>query len=506
MASDSTGVILTSVTDFTDETNPTITYDNPFGYDISSLIIYIGWGGKDERISRPLGKTSGSYTISLTSAEKQLLKADCPVIGSLVVTFKLSTGIWNEDREVMERYDSKKTATFTIAGADPIVRGDVEDTNEATIALTGDSSKLIKYHSNAKATMSANAQKGATIDENTLIIRNGDATGYGYTYTFNNVESNVFAFFAEDDRGYIGNHVIQLGDDRWVNYVKLTCNITKTSLDLQGKLTVTCKGNCFNNTFGAVENTLSVQCRYKDYTGVYSDWQDWQDMSVTKSGNAYAASVTFEGLDSDSSYSVEVMAGDKLTTATATKSSITNLPTFHWSKNDFVFEVPVIFKQGANIDNTQATTINNTESVNISNTGVWTPALNEDAVFEYTTQRGWYCKSGQVVTVGFYVKAVCNAGFHDTDVTIAGLPFTPAYSASGGGMCSKVYISAGFAFQCFVAETSGKITTRVQACNNTADANLNTSAGGCKYPSVGVGQSGGETITLSGTITYITNS
>jgi hypothetical protein len=302
----------------------------------------------------------------------------------------------------------------------------------------------------------------------------------------------VFAFFAEDSRGYIGSATVT---PEMVNYVKLTCNITKTTLDLQGNLTVTCKGNYFNNTFGAVDNTLLVQCRYKDDT-----YKEWQDMSVTKSGNAYSATIMFSDLDVKSSYSVEILVSDKLSTVTATKSSITNLPTFHWSKNDFVFEVPVIFNAGANINNTQVTTINNTESANISSTGVWTPTLNEDAVFEYNTQRGWYCKSGQVVTVGFNIKAVCNDGYHDTNVTIAGLSFTPLFSASGGGMCSGAYVSENKNFQCFVAETNGVITTRVQACNNTTDTNLSTSAIGCHYP-----KDGGE-ITLSGTITFMANS
>jgi hypothetical protein len=74
------------------------------------------------------------------------------------------------------------------------------------------------------------------------------------------------------------------------------------------------------------------------------------------------------------------------------------------------------------------------------------------------------------------------------------------FSAAGGGMCSGAYVAAGFDFQCFVAETSGSITARVQACNNTSQANLSTSSSGCKY------RSGGGEITLSGTITFMANS
>ena len=465
---------LTSAPDFTDEDRPTITYLNSSGDALTALTASIGWGGKEDNIAyRAVSMTNGSYTFILTDAEKQSLIDACSEYGSLSVTFYLKSRIG---------YDistSKLTRTFTIAGANPIVRGTVVDTNTETIELTGDSSKLVRYHSNAKATMTAEAQKGAAIYEDMLIIRNGNATGYGYTHTFNKVESNVFAFFAEDSRGYIGSATVT---PEMVNYVKLTCNITKTSLDLQGNLTVTCKGNYFNNTFGVVENTLSVQCRYKDYTGVYSKWQD---MTLTKSGNAYSATASLSGLDSGLSYSVETRAVDELTDVTATKSGITNKPTFYWSKDEFVFEVPVTFNQGATINTDQ-----------VVKSGVWLPALNPSAISIYTTRCGWYSQI-QTVTVGFYIKATCNSGYEGESISISGLPFTPSYSAAGGGMCSGAYVSGGFNFQCFVVEEDGAITTRVQACNNTTATNLSTSATGCRYPS------GGGEITLSGTITFL---
>ena len=80
------------------------------------------------------------------------------------------------------------------------------------------------------------------------------------------------------------------------------------------------------------------------------------------------------------------------------------------------------------------------------------------------------------------------------------MPYTPKYQASGGGICSRAYISGGYTFQCFVAETNGVISLRTQGCGHTEAGNLSTSASDCKYP-----YNGGE-LTLSGTITYITDS
>jgi hypothetical protein len=148
--------------------------------------------------------------------------------------------------------------------------------------------------------------------------------------------------------------------------------------------------------------------------------------------------------------------------------------------------------------NLEANSINaNGSAIPEMETGVWTPKLYDSAVSSYTTQYGWYSKMGNIVCLGFFVKATCRSGYTTTVVSVSGAPFYPLYSAAGGGMCSGAYVSAGFTFQCFVAGTGGMITTRVQACNNTTATNLATSSSGCHYPN------GGGEITLSGTITFI---
>jgi hypothetical protein len=278
-------------------------------------------------------------------------------------------------------------------------------------------------------------------------------------------------------------------------------------------------------------------------------------MSVTKNGNSYYASASLTGLDYQQTYSFETRARDKLMIMPSTGLPVQSKPVFHWGKSDFVFEVPVTFKAGfegeateeggtktiigdlnvtgnmrlkgsGNYGNTllfgdgtycyiteaaddeltiKATKLNlvangvyvDGYAIPILDKGIWTPSLNSSAVSSYTTQYGWYMKMGQTVTVGFFIKATCKSGYNSTVVSISGLPYTPMFSAAGGGMCSGAYLSAGFDFQCFVAETSGSVTTRVQPCNNTSAANIGTSASGVFY------RSGGGEITLSGTITYM---
>jgi hypothetical protein len=529
---------LTTAPNFNDGQNPTITYSNPAGEAVTSLQagIYDSTGYTAYVSYRDISKTGTSYTFQLTTAEKETLMAACQGSNSVTVKFYIKTVIGG-----VTHLSDPLARTFTINDAKPIVTASVVDTNATTVALTGNSGKLIRYFSNAKATMSAEAQKGAAIDENLYIIRNGDQTGYGTTHTFNNVESDTFTFSAEDDRGNIGTAEVTLP---MVDYIKLTCNISDNRPDGNGDVLVSCVGNFFNGSFGAVSNTLTAQCRYQVSGGA---WSDWEDMTVAPSGNTYYASANLSGLDYQQTYVFEAKASDKLDEVTDTGSAVKSIPVFHWGENDFAFEVPVDFKAGlgkidgdltitgdlrlkgnGNFGNTiyfgdsnyvtlgepyddnftlKATTINLVGTIKHNGTelptlqyGYWTPALLSSAVTSYTTQNGWYIKMGQNVTIGFFVKATCNSGYNSYGISISGLPFTPMASAAGGGMCSGAYVSGGNTFQCFVAGTGGTITPRVQACNNTSATNLTTSASGCFYPS------GGGELTLSGTITYMANS
>ena len=534
---------------FTDADNPTITYSNPAGNSVTSLeaAIYNASGTQSYVPYQSISKTASSHTFYLTEAERKNLLNAVEEGDSISVRFYVRTVIGG-----VTYLSTPITKTFSINDANPKITASVVDTNAATIALTGDSSKLIRYYSNAYATMTAEAKPGASIDESLYIIRNGENTGYGDSYTFNNVENNVFTFSAEDSRGNIGTATVT---PTMVNYIKLTCSIENTKPDASGNMDVQCTGSFFNGSFGSVANTLAVKCRYKPQGGSYSGWYT---MTIVSNGNYYGAytSFTISDFDYQAVYTFECQAEDKLETVNSTPSSVKSMPVFHWSEDDFVFEVPVTFNAGVNSGGASAVATDQTidgdlnvtgdlrlkgsgnygntlrfgdgsycyitepsddvmtikaSSINLEAnnvkvygnpipvlaTGVWTPTLSSSAVSSYTTQYGWYSKMGQTVSVGFFVKATCRSGYNSTLVTIGGLPFTPLYAGAGGGMCAGAYVSAGFTFQCFVAETDGSISTRVQACNNTSTANLSTSKSGCWYPS------GGGDITISGTITYI---
>lgn len=540
-----TKATITSTEWFTDETSPTITYSNPSGTAVTLYAaIYDEKGTTNLVPYRKIDNTKTSYTFNFTESELASLYRGVTSGNSIMVRFYLRTNINGVD------YYSFSRNSFTIMNANPVITASVVDVNETTKALTGDENTLVKYFSQARATMSVEAQKGALVDLDMCLIKKGTSTVFGTHGTFDNVDSNTFTFSAADNRGNTTSLPLTV---KMIDYIKPTCNISNNRPDGDGNMSVFCSGIFFNGSFGAVTNSLTAQYRYAVHGGTYSDWAN---MTVTTDGDYYYASAYLSGLDYQELYSFETRATDKLMTVSSNESVVSSIPLFHWSKNDFVFEVPVTFNAG--IDGASATegdTYDGNKTItgdlrlkgdgNYGNTlffgdgaycyitepkddemlikakrvdfdangvyvdgyaipimekGVWSPTLNSAVISSYTTQYGWYMKMGQTVTVGFFIKATCNSGYQSTTISITGLPFTPMFSAAGGGMCSGAYVSGGYDFQCFVAETDSRITTRVQSCNNTSAMNIATSSSGCNYRN-----NGGE-ITLSGTITYMTAS
>ena len=158
------------------------------------------------------------------------------------------------------------TITVTAKGA-PYVSGVVVDKNDTTIALTGDSSKLIRYKSIAEATIDATARNSANIIKKYI---NGDALTSDKK-TFIGVSTTEFTFKATDSRGYSSSKTVT---PTIIAYVQLTLNAEiKRPSPTEGRIELTLEGNYYRGSFGAYSNTLSISYRYRESTSsVYSDW------------------------------------------------------------------------------------------------------------------------------------------------------------------------------------------------------------------------------------------
>lgn len=320
---------LTDAPNFTDEDNPTIYYKNPAGEAVSSLKACISLtGAKDDIVYRDISKTGSSYTFELTAAERQALINATPNSNSRAVKFYVATTIGGFT------YHSMLDKTLTIANTTPEITVSAKDVGAASLLLTGDKNKIIKGFNYVLASMSSTLKKGATIKSQSIVC--GDQTLIGETGGsasmeggLNNLESNTIAFGLTDSRNNTVNKYITL---EMIDYVKLTCNLKANNPTADGKMSLKINGNYFNGNFGATNNTLAVEFRYKENNG---DYDDWIAASATKSGNTYEATVNLTGLNYQSAYTFQARAIDKVNTIESAEKKVKSIPVFDWGEKDF---------------------------------------------------------------------------------------------------------------------------------------------------------------------------
>ena len=219
------------------------------------------------------------------------------------------------------------TATVSESASKPTLSPTVSDSNSTTTALTGDSSKFIKYYSKASVATGAQARNSATLKSQKITC--GAKSITSASGTINAVESGSFTFSATDSRGYTTTQTL---NKTLIEYIKLTCSLNAGAPTTAGVATLKISGNYSNGSFGKVANTLTVQYRYKAQGGSYGSWTT---VSATKSNNTYNATATISGLNYQTTYVFQARAIDKLATINTDEQARRTTPIFDWSKNDF---------------------------------------------------------------------------------------------------------------------------------------------------------------------------
>ena len=219
------------------------------------------------------------------------------------------------------------TATVSESASKPTLSPTAVDSNATTTALTGNSSKFIKYYSNASVATGAQARNSATLKSQKITC--GAKSITSASGTINAVESGSFTFSATDSRGYTTTQTL---NKTLIEYIKLTCSLNAGAPTTAGVATLKISGNYWDGVFGALANTLTVQYRYKAQGGSYGSWTT---VSATKSNNTYNATATISGLNYQTTYVFQARAIDKLATINTDEQARRTTPIFDWSKNDF---------------------------------------------------------------------------------------------------------------------------------------------------------------------------
>ena len=201
---------IVTANDFTDDTNPTMTYSNPSSF---SCDVSIEFAGGSITRAGAISVASGSYTMQLTDSERTTLRNASKNSPTLKVTYALKTTIDGT------AYYSRAERKMNVVDAAPELGAvSYEDTNAATVAVTGDKSRIVQNHSTlAVKVPTATAKKGATIASYTVAFGgvSKTVTSSG-TVSLGAVDvsySQALTVTAKDSRGFTASKSVQVTVD-----------------------------------------------------------------------------------------------------------------------------------------------------------------------------------------------------------------------------------------------------------------------------------------------------
>ena len=332
--------ISSAPTSFTDEANPTISYSVPKG----TTNIQLGILFSDGTVAVPyrtVSDSSGNYTFNFTDEERASLYS---ILSKGISSTSVLFSIKSYYPDTNTNYSKTKSSTLSIINYKPTIDPELWDFNPVTVALTTGTNatksyKIVKYFSTVAYDIRAEGHKGASIAS--ISVKNGDRTNTLTNGTFDNIISSLFTFAATDTFGRATEPAeMELSPTNWVEYVKLTSNISLSDMAADGDVKVTVTGKYFNGSFGATNNAVTftytaVPTRGDTITGTASVESFYMD------GNNYTATFTISGLSYSNAYSITVTATDKLMSAVSGSDVVAPEPLFDWGREDFNFNIPV---------------------------------------------------------------------------------------------------------------------------------------------------------------------
>lgn len=199
--------------------------------------------------------------------------------------------------------------------------------NYSNAGLIGSADTIINNNGGVVITGAATTKYSATISKNRISA--GSEVYANTSKTFSSLPSGSIQFTATDSRGYSNTTT---ANRTVIQYVKPTISIGKPTITTGGVATFKIKGNWFNGSFGATNNTLTVQYAYGAADEEYSVWQN---AVATKSGNTFSVNITVSNLDYTKRYKFKTRVIDKLNTIYSIEASAQAIPIFDWGENDF---------------------------------------------------------------------------------------------------------------------------------------------------------------------------
>lgn len=295
-------------------------HTHSIAYTFGSLTGYVDGDGQVRQEEVRFSQDSVDFTVPLSFYDQ------IPDAREGICSLTLRTYI--ADTPVGEPQSTDFTVSAEEAACVPAVTGTVIDTNEITKALTGDASVLVRSCSHALCTMSAQAKNGAVITKKTI----AGVMVEDETLAVAAPEMEKVVFSAEDSRGYIGQHTVEIPMIPYQS-PRYEVHVNRTD-SVGGNASLYVSGNWYEGSFGKESNTLSVA--YSTDGEIYTPVE-----SLDFSGDRFFASASLTDMAYSKVYTVTVRVQDRLCTEEKQAVLKKSLPVFDWGEQNFNFHVPV---------------------------------------------------------------------------------------------------------------------------------------------------------------------
>ena len=255
---------------------------------------------------------------------------------------------------------SPQTATLTLNAVEGNVKPVIgtatfKDTNEALEGITNGTDVIVANKSLTQINFTFSTRgyaKAKTLVINNVsrtiptgVVRSGDAsiTDYNVSIDLGTIKTNSFTISVTDTREYPANSTPKIDDAKFIDYIPLDIAPTfKRIAPTTGEVGLKFTGKYFNNTFGKVNNSLTISYKYKEKnTETFSNLITLQkDVDYKIVGNTYhSGNGEFESViklnavfDYKKLYEVQFFVNDAVTTLPVINATITKgIPIFWWN-------------------------------------------------------------------------------------------------------------------------------------------------------------------------------
>lgn len=358
---------VTSATNFTDTTNPTLSFTNPANFNLAPYLNFYTDSSATTKligISRSLARYSSPYTWNLTESERNAIRNALGTRTSAYTT----VGVETKNGSTSLGFSSKGVTFTNVIQPPTFTNFEFEDVNSSTLAVTGNKNKFILGYSTLQITITGDdkavANKGATIS---YYLVNGQQYTYSdnVVITFQKWNKESVEVTAVDSRGNSTkvNKTITKAEYTSLEKSGMTAsrvgNINEeTTLNYSGKMTkVLPNGN---------NNTLVVNYQYKKTTdGNYINGATDITPTIDSSGNFsfedYILGDTQNGFDIDNSYDILLNVSDVLSSIQYTYTLNSGIPAIAVKGNNIAFHGGYDEQNDANIQLNGKVTINGQE-------------------------------------------------------------------------------------------------------------------------------------------------